>query len=445
MRRLAITLAAVALGGCGAQHAPSAPRTAAANPHSRFAAVTVTIPAGNGGNGLPSSPQLRLPRGWRAEAWARVPDARLEAWTPQGDLLVSEPANGKIEELTPQRDPATPPSQSVLVSGLAQPQGMAFGRVARQELLFVAEESEVDRYQWLGDRVGARRVVVANLPHTAPAGSDDHTLKNVVVGSDGRIYVDIASASNATPPTHTRPPRASVVSYTANGAHMRVLATGVRNGDGLSFAPDGTLWTAVNERDDISYPFHRSYGSGGDAYGQVIQAYVNNHPPDELARLTPGRDLGWPYCDPDPDVHPGRLETSFKYGNLPFTADQQTNPGGNVLNCSRLARLNRGIPAHSAPLGFHFLEGSKLPRPWSAGAVVAVHGSWDRHPPRAPAVLWLPWNRAKRTLGQAITLIGGFQYPNGSRWGRAVDAVPGPDGALYVSDDQSETIYRIVP
>src|SRR6202042_2411160 len=110
------------------------------------------------------------------------------------------------------------------------------------------------------------------------------------------------------------PPRASVLAYRPDGRRIRVLATGVRNGDGLSFAPDGTLWTAVNERDQISYPFHRAYGTPTDAYGQVMQAYVNDHPPDELARLTQGRNLGWPYCDPDPDVHPGVPGTRLHYG-----------------------------------------------------------------------------------------------------------------------------------
>jgi glucose/arabinose dehydrogenase len=29
------------------------------------------------------------------------------------------------------------------------------------------------------------------------------------------------------------------------------------------------------------------------------------------------------------------------------------------------------------------------------------------------------------------------------RWGRPVDALPGPDGALYVSDDTAGAVYRI--
>ncbi|MBV8987723.1 MAG: hypothetical protein JO372_04095, partial [Solirubrobacterales bacterium] len=128
-----------------------------------------------------------------------------------------------------------------------------------------------------------------------------------------------------------------------------------------------------------------------------------------------------------------------------FDRDAQTNPGGTRLDCAKLAPIERGLPAHSAPLGFHFLQRSSLPSPWSSGAVVAVHGSWDRVPPRAPAVLWLPWESSARTLAGAITLVGGFQDSSGARWGRPVDAVPGPDGALYVSDDTAGAIYRILP
>jgi len=47
----------------------------------------------------------------------------------------------------------------------------------------------------------------------------------------------------------------------------------------LSVAPDGALWTAVNERDGIAYPFHGAYRGQADAYGQVMQAYVDSHPP----------------------------------------------------------------------------------------------------------------------------------------------------------------------
>ena len=57
----------------------------------------------------------------------------------------------------------------------------------------------------------------------------------------------------------------------------------------------------------------------------------------------------------------------------------------------------------------------------------------------------MPWNGSTHTLGAPRVLLSGFQYRDGDRWGRLADAVPGPDGALYVSDDQAGAILRIVP
>lgn len=168
---------------------------------------------------------------------------------------------------------------------------------------------------------------------------------------------------------------------------------------------------------------------------------MNNHPPDVVLPVTQGRDLGWPYCNPDQDLnHP-----TGSLANVPFVADAPTNPGGQHLDCAKLSELQVGLPAHSAPLGLAFLEGSKIPAPWSGGAVVAVHGSWNRQPPRAPAVLWMAWNAVRRSLMPSVAMITGFQNADGSRWGRPVDAIPGPDGALYVSDDTANAIYRFMP
>jgi glucose/arabinose dehydrogenase len=122
-----------------------------------------------------------------------------------------------------------------------------------------------------------------------------------------------------------------------------------------------------------------------------------------------------------------------------------TNPGGGALDCAALPPVEVGLPAHSAPLGMSFLAGSKLPAPWSGGAVVAVHGSWNRQSPQAPAVLWLAWDAAKHTLRPAVSLASGFENASGTFWGRPVDAVPGPDGALYVSDDAAGAVYRLAP
>lgn len=411
-----------------------------------FARVTLVVPAGSRGAPLDVPRSLTIPSDWSAEVWARIPDARFAAWSPQRTLLVSSSETGRILVLAGGASGAAA-HVSVLASGLSGPQGLAFDTLRGTRVLYVAETNQIDRYIWKSNgTLGQRTVLVGDLPDTKPAGDDVHRAKSIVVGPDHTIYVTVGSSSNASAPAPGEsPPRATILSYRPDGTHMRVFASGVRNGEGLSFAPDGSLWTAVNQRDEIPYPFHRSYGDQPEAFGKVIESYVSEHPPDEIARLTPGRNLGWPFCDPDPDVTPGEAETRLQYANLPFVDDAQTNAGGSALNCAALAPIERGIPAHSAPLGFHFLQRSGIAAPWSTGAVLGSHGSWDRTPPRAPSVLWLPWESKTRTLGPAITLIGGFQEPSGNRWGRPVDAVVGPGGALYVTDDTAGAVYRFKP
>jgi glucose/arabinose dehydrogenase len=412
-----------------------------------FSSVTVHVPTANNSSPFNQPHSLRVPSGWSVEVWARVAGARFAVWTPQHTLLVSVPGSGDIVELTPGTKASAVPSETTLVDGLTEPQGMAFDTLDGQQVLYVAESDQVDRYIWNSNgTVGAQTVLVSGLPDLEPTGNDVHRVKEVAVGPDHTVYVDVGSDSNASPPDgNSVAPRASIMAYQPNGTGQ-VFATGIRNGDGLAFDPDGELWTAVNERDDIAYPFHQSYGGNSDAYGQQIQKYINNHPTDELAKVTSGRNLGWPYCNPDPDVTPGAARTKFNYANVPFDPDTGTNPGGTTLNCATLAPIERGIPAHSAPLGLTFLEGSTLPAKWAAGAVVSAHGSWDKSPtPRPPAVLWFPWNAQQKTLGNQVSLVSGFQSANGSRWGRVVDAVPGPDGSLYVTDDTAGAVYRVTP
>lgn len=284
-------------------------------------------------------------------------------------------------------------------------------------------------------------MIAANLPGYG-SGDDVHPFKDIAVAPNGTVYFDVGSSSNANPDDRTmKPQRAVIMAVRPDGTGLHVVERGVRNGEGLAVAPNGTVWTAVNNRDDIPYPFHKAYGGYKDAFGKVIQAYVNNHPPDEVAPVTRGRDLGWPYCDPDQDLS----RPAGSLASVPFIADSLTNPRGKHLRCAKLPKLPVGLPAHSAPLGLHFLEGSKVRAPWSRGAVVGVHGSWDRDPPRTPAVLWMAWNAAKHTLMPAVALVTGFQNADGSRWGRPVDAVAGPNGALYVSDDTAGAIYRFTP
>ena len=436
------TASSATVSSATASTGASTPATTAGGPGATTA-VALSVLAGQGGGPFSVPRSLRVPAGWTAQVWARVPDARMEAWSPDGDLLVSEPDRGRVVELVPTAGARAAPTTRTVLSGLTQPQGLAFARLSGRWVLYVGESDQIDRYDWAAGTVsGPRTVIAGDLPDQDPSGDDVHRPKDVAVAPDGTVYFNVSSSSNANPDDRTMtPPRAVIMAVNPEGRDLHVVETGVRNGEGLAVAPDGQLWTAVNNRDNIAYPFHGRYDGVSDAFGRVIQAYVNNHPPDEVVPVTTGRDLGWPYCNPDPDL----AAPAGSEANVPFAPDALTNPGGTAFDCATLAPIQVGLPAHSAPLGLDFLEASKFPAPWSNGAVVAVHGSWDRQPPRSPAVLWMAWDAKAKTLRPAVTLVTGFQDPNGSRWGRPVDAVPGPDGDLYVSDDTAGAVYRLQP
>src|SRR6185312_2201039 len=111
---------------------------------------------------------------------------------------------------------------------------------------------------------------------------------------------------------------------------------------------------------------------------------------------------------------------------------------GEVFDCGSIAPVEQSIGAHSAPLGMAF---ATLPEPYGEGALLGVHGSWNRTPPRAPEVSFFPY--ADGALGPQQTLVGGFQGTDGKRWGRPVAAIPGPDGAVYITDDDAGAVYRL--
>ena len=403
--------------------------------------VQVSVPAGMEASPFDTPRQVFVPSGWTMSVFARVPSARLAVWAPDGALLVSVPAQGSVVRLVP--DGRGTASESVLLAGLNQPHGLTFAG----STLYVSQSDRVDAYAYSAGAAIDPRPVVTGLPDARSAdlgGQYAHALKSVAVGPDGAVYVSVGSTGNISVDDLTaRPPRASILRVPPGGGAPEPFAVGVRNGTGLAVAPDGAVWTAVNNRDNIQYPFDRPYGgASGSSRGQVIVAYVRDHPAEALARLTPGRNLGWPYCNPDPDVEPGVAGTALNLSNVPFTRDVETNPDGSRLDCASLPPVEQALGGHSAPLGLSFVDGG-LPGDYARGALVGVHGSWNASPPRAPEVSFFPWRDGG--LGPQQTLVGGFQAADGSRWGRPVAAVAGPDGAIYVTDDDAGAVYRLAP
>jgi glucose/arabinose dehydrogenase len=321
---------------------------------------------------------------------------------------------------------------------------MAFKAIGNTTYLYVGESNQIVRlrYDPAAETVSSREVIVPGLPDSSTPelrGAYGHELKNLTIGPDNKLYVDIASATNASPSDATsNPVRSAIYQYNLDGKQGRVFARGIRNAEGLDFLPgNNQLWAVVNGRDNIRFPFRRSWRrGGGDDYGKRLSSYIDDHPPDELIHVKDGANYGWPFANPNPDT-PSGLD------NMPFDPDYETNPDWRYFPESAFTRIDKGIQAHSAPLGMAFLQQTKVPEPIRHGLAVAYHGSWNRSRPTGYKVVYFPWTRDGRPGPQVDLVAGWLNEASGDFWGRPVDVKPGKDGALYVSDDYSGTIYQV--
>ena len=385
----------------------------------------------------------KVPPNFTLSVYARVSQARFMAVAPNGDLLVSQPSTGKVA-LVRAGTGGSDPQVSDFVTGLYRPHDIVFHKIGAITYVYIAEADKISRFVYhSGDQTASgREVIISNLPSRSTPelnGSYGHELKNIALDRNHKLYVSIASTCNVcASDTESDPVRAAIYRYNADGTGGRLFAQGLRNAEGLAFIPGtDSLWAVVNNRDNIAYPFHQDYdGDGSDDYGKVMQAYVDNHPPEEMTFVRDGGNYGWPFCNPNPDSPSG-------YNNMPFDRDVQTNPEGRQLNCATADRIMKGIPAHSAPLGFSFLQQTAFPSAYRNGAVVAYHGSWNRADKIGYKVAYFPWNPTTNLPGEEQELVTGFLSDNGSRWGRPVDAVVARDGSLLISDDYSGTIYQL--
>jgi glucose/arabinose dehydrogenase len=381
---------------------------------------------------------LCLPPNFSISVYARIPDARFMALTPTGDLLISQPGAGKVS-LVQQRADGTV-AVSDFATDLYVPHDLVFHTVADQTYLYVAEGNGIDRfpYTWGDLTAHDKETLIRDLPSgSSPElrGAYAHELKNIAIDSNHRIYVSIASATNADPADrYATPSRGAIYQYAPDGSNGRLFAIGLRNAEGLRFVP-GTdlLWAAVNNRDNLAYP----YDDGSGNYGLVFQEYVNNHPPDEFTSVRDGGDYGWPFANPNPDT-----ENGFDY--MPFDPDQQNNPLGMFYSVFIFDRIAKGIQAHSAPLGLTFLQGTAFPAAYAQGALIALHGSWNRVPYTGYKLIYFPWNQETQSPGPQQDFITGWLDDNTQQyWGRPVATIVDLDGNLFISDDTSGTVYKL--
>jgi glucose/arabinose dehydrogenase len=315
---------------------------------------------------------------------------------------------------------------------------MAFYKSGSTMYLYVSEKNKVSRAVYRnGDlTMRTRQAVVSGLPDASSpglGGQYGHELKNIALDqAAGKLYVSIGSTCNVcVSDTQSNPVRASIYVYNADGTGGRLFARGLRNAEGLAFVPNRSLlWVVVNNRDNVPYPFNDATGN----YGRVFAGYVDDHPPELFTSVTDGGNYGWPFCNSNP-------ASSSGLDNMPLDPDYDTNRNG-AVNCATMTKATKGIPAHSAPLGLTFMQTTRFPQYYRKGAMVGLHGSWNRTTFQGGKVSYFPWDPGQQRPGAQYDFVSGWLNGN-TYWGRPVDTAVDSTGGLLISDDLSGTIYRL--
>ncbi len=97
------------------------------------------------------------------------------------------------------------------------------------------------------------------------------------------------------------------------------------------------------------------------------------------------------------------------------------------------------LAAHVAALGMRFYTGGMFPPAWGGRIFIAEHGSWNRLDPVGYRIVTV--DPASPTPREEVFAAGWLRRR--AAWGRPVDILVMPDGALLVSDDRAGVIYRI--
>lgn len=431
-----------------ANQAEPAPQGQAGLPASAAAAsvaVTLEVPSSLAASPFDVARQLVVPPGFGIRLWARLDGARFMAHAPNGDILVSQPGSGTVFLL--RERPNDVPQSFEFASGLQKPHDMVFHTIGTTIYLYIAESNRVTRsvYRSGDTQTAARQTVVADLPDASNTaelqGSYAHELKNIALSQDNKLYVSIASSCNAClEDTQSDPLRGAIHEYNADGSGHRLYARGLRNAEGLDFIP-GTniLWAAVNNRDNIPYPFNNDVdGDGSIDAGKILPTFVDSHPPEPFTRVRDGGHYGWPFCNSLPNA---------TMSNLALAPDFTLNQNSARFDCATADSASKGIRAHSAPLGFSFLQDSALTQTYRNGAAVALHGCWNCTSLRAGyKVVYFPFDAANNA-GAEIDLVTGFVTDPDARtlWGRPVDVIADAKGNLLISDDYAGAIYQLYP
>ena len=344
-----------------------------------------------------SSPLARisLPPGFQIAVYApRVPNARALALGSRGTVFVGTQRAGKVYAVVDHDQDQRADEVHTLAEGLFMPSGVAF----RDGALYVAEVNRVLRFDDIEAQLGhpSRPPSPVVVNDTLPRDRW-HGWKFIRFGPDDLLYVPVGAPCNVC--TKSDPRYASILRMKPDGSALENYARGVRNSVGFDWHPETReLWFTDNGRDWL----------GDDS------------PPCELNRAPqPGLHFGFPYCHgrsvSDPDFGPERPCTAF------------TPPA-------------QELGPHVAPLGMRFYTGSMFPAAYRNQIFIAEHGSWNRSTPIGYRVMLV---RLENNIATSYEVFAEGWLQKDGAWGRPVDVLVMPDGALLVSDDRAGAIYRI--
>jgi glucose/arabinose dehydrogenase len=438
-------VAATAFAACGkSDSGASANRTDSAGIATSSAATAATACPD-------SSAQITLPSGFCATVFAdSIAHARHAAVASNGDVYTT------IEGTNPPAagQPATPPGVSFVALRDTNHDGHAdiikrvgsignTGITIANGYLYVDEGKQIVRYARADTALvpaGKREVVLGGIPL-----NPGHRARNVAVGPDGALYVNVGSATNSCQVKDRAPEspgvdpcveletRAGWWKYDANKTGQQFskkerFATGIRNGMGMAFGPDGKLYGTQHGRDQLH-----------DSWPKLFDIkYQAENPAEEFFQVNQGDDFGWPYCYYAVDVK--KLVDAPEYGG----------DGKKSERCGSKKEPLATYPAHWAPMSLMFYTGSNFPARYKNGAFIAFHGSWNRAPePQAGyRVVFQPMTTgaasgAYETFADGFAQVTGPQLQPGTAKHRPTGLAQAPDGSLIVTDDTGGRIYRI--
>ncbi|MEP7264802.1 MAG: sorbosone dehydrogenase family protein [Bacteroidota bacterium] len=281
---------------------------------------------------------------------------------------------------------------------------LPFGMLLLNDYIYVANTDALWRFPYKkGDtQLKGTEEKIAEYP----AGAR-HWTKNIIASKDGsKIYIAVGSSSNvAENGIEAEKNRACILEINPDGSDMKVYASGLRNPVGMAWAPGtNTLWTAVNERDEL----------GDDL------------PPDYLTSLQKNGFYGWPYSYWGKNIDPRIKETEQR----PDLVAKAITP-------------DVALGSHTASLGLAFYEAKTFPAKYHNGAFIGQHGSWNRSVLSGYKVVFVPFTNGKPGVPEDF-LTGFISDEDKSEvHGRPVGVAVLPDGSLLVADDSANTIWRI--